>query len=110
MAHSCPRSQACALTLARTSSLQGANDVLQVSDALGQPIDARDHQNVTGAEKIEHRLELGAAPLSWCRCASPIGSPRSLPPRCQRIVGPVFVSEFCECHEIFPVLMLLISQ
>jgi hypothetical protein len=49
-----PVSIGCSVGLqGRATGLQSPHDVLQVTDAPGQPINLCDHENVTRAEKIE---------------------------------------------------------
>jgi hypothetical protein len=53
----------------RAARPDGANDVLKVSDAPGEAVDASDHQDVAGMQEFQHRaqrlaaLGRGAAPL-----------------------------------------------
>jgi hypothetical protein len=39
---------------------QGSNDILQVADAAGEPVDAGDHQHVPFSQEIEHGAQLRA--------------------------------------------------
>ena len=50
--------------------LHGANDVLEVSDTAGEPIDSGDHQHVTLTQEVEDGLKLLPASRCWCSFAS----------------------------------------
>jgi hypothetical protein len=68
-----PRGSACIYRLlgglqAGTLGLYGANNILKITDAPSLPVDPGDHQHVTGAKKIQHRLKLGSA--GCCRSAA----------------------------------------
>ena len=49
-------------------SISRTNDVLKVSNATRKAVKARDHQNVTGSQEVQHSAQL-IAPCGGCATA-----------------------------------------